>query len=120
MPVHIMDIIDSSKNYVTRTLLFNQFKTGDPIIDTFLTTIVLSLFSWIVSWIYDHQIDRMFQNFSIDDIKSFFFKKNTIIIEGRRSAVTSSYSLLYNISSAYSDRFKAIWDHIINNIDKNN
>ena len=49
----------------------------------------------------------------------FFFKKNTIIIEGRRSSVTSSYTFTQTISAAYSNRFKAVWYHIINNIEKN-
>ena len=114
-----MDIIDTTKNYVTRTLLFNKIKTGNPIIDTFLTTIVLSLFSWIVSWVYDNQINNILHNFSFDDLKSFFFIKNTIIIEGRRSSVISSYTYGCNISSAYSDRFKALWDYIISNIENN-
>lgn len=114
-----MNAINSSKDYVTRALLFNQIKTGDPIIDTFLTTIILGIFSWLVNWIYDNQIDRFFTNFSFDDIKSFFFKKNTIIIEGRRSSITSSYSYTQNISAAYSDRFKAVWNYIIKNIENN-
>jgi SpoVK/Ycf46/Vps4 family AAA+-type ATPase len=110
-----MDSLESSKNYVTRTLLFNQIKTGDPIIDTFFTTIVLGIFSWLFNWIYEN-LDIIFNNFSIDDIKCFFFKKNTIIIEGRRSTIT-----LYtqNISAAYSDRFKAIWNNIIKHIKSN-
>jgi len=114
-----MDTLDSTKNYVTRTLLFNQIKTGDPIIDTFLTTIILGLFSWLVNWIYDIQLDSLFNNFSTDDIKSFLFKKNTIIIEGRRSSVISCYSYSQNISAAYSDRFKALWNHIVKNIENN-
>lgn len=119
MPNTIMNAIDSSKDYVTRTLLFNQIKTGDPIIDTFLTTFILGIFSWLINWIYDNQIDRIFTSFCFDDIKSFFFKKNIIIIEGRRSAITSSFSYTQSISAAYSDRFKAVWDHIIKNIENN-
>lgn len=115
----IMNYIDSTKNHVTRLILFNTIKTGDPIMDTILTTIILSIFSWLVTWVYDNQIDRILYNFSFDDIKSYFFTKNTIIIEGRKSAITTSYSCLYNISSAYSDRFKAIWYHIISNIENN-
>jgi SpoVK/Ycf46/Vps4 family AAA+-type ATPase len=52
-------------------------------------------------------------------MKSLVFKKNTIIIEGHRSLVTSNYTFSQNISAAYSDRFKALWHHIITNI-KNN
>jgi ATP-dependent 26S proteasome regulatory subunit len=114
-----IDILESSKNYVTRTLLFNQFKTGDPIIDTFLTTFILGIFSWLVNWIYDTQLHSLLTNFSEDDIKSFFFKKNTIIIEGRRSAIINAYSYSQNISASYSDRFKAVWNHIVKNIENN-
>lgn len=120
MSNNLMNYIDSTKTHVTRLILFNSIKTGDPIIDTFLTTIILSIFSWFVSWLYDNKIDRVFNKFSYDDLKSFIFKKNTIIIEGRKSSITSSYSSICNISSVYSNRFKAIWNHIINNIDNNN
>jgi hypothetical protein len=120
MPNNLMQYIDSTKSHVTRLILFNTIKTGDPIIDTFLTTFILGIFTWFVSWLYENQIDRIITNFSFDDLKSFFYKKNTIIIEGKKSSVTSCYSLMYNISSVYSDRFKAVWNHIINNIDNNN
>jgi len=120
MTSSLLHYIDSSKSYVLRIILFNSIKTGDPIIDTIFVTFVLSIFSWIVTWMYDNQIDRIFNNFSFDDIKCLFFKKNTIIIEGTRSSVTSSFTCAYNISSAYSDRFKAIWNYIILNIENNN
>ena len=115
-----MNYIESTATQVTRLVLFNNIKTGDPIIDTFFITIILSVFSWFVTWVYDNQIDRIFSNFSIDDVKCIFFKKNTVIIEGKKSSTTSSFSLAYNISSSYSDRFKAIWNHIILNLENNN
>jgi ATP-dependent 26S proteasome regulatory subunit len=52
-------------------------------------------------------------------MKSLLFKRNIVILEGRRSFVTTSYDHLCNISEAYSNRFKAIWYYILNNIDKN-
>lgn len=114
-----MDSIDTTKNHVTRMMLFDKIKTGDPIIDTFLTTFILGIFSWLVNLIYENQFDKLISNLSFDDFKSFFFKKNTIIIEGRRSSITSSYTFNQSISAAYSNRFKAVWYHIINNIEKN-
>ena len=114
-----MDYIDQTKNHVSRLILFNNIKTGDPIIDTFLTTFILGTFSWAVTWIYENNIDRLLTNTSFDDLKSYFYKKNTVIIEGRRSSTTSAYTSGYTVTSAYSDRFKAIWDYIIKNI-KNN
>jgi ATP-dependent 26S proteasome regulatory subunit len=114
-----MDAIDSSKNYVTRMVLFNQIKTGDPIIDAFLTTFILGIFSWFVNWIYENQHDFMPKRLTLDDLKYAFYKKNTIVIEGQRSSVSSCYSYTQNISSAYSNRFKAIWNHIIKNVEYN-
>ena len=70
-----MNYIETAKSHAVRFMLFNSIKTGDPIIDTFLTTFILGLFSWIVTWLYDHQIDRIIGNFSYDDLKSFIFKK---------------------------------------------
>lgn len=119
MPNTIMDSIDTTKNHVTRMMLFDKIKTGDPIIDTFLTTFILGIFSWLINLIYENQIDKVISNLSFDDFKCFFFKKNTIIIEGRRSSITSSYTFTQSISAAYSNRFKAVWYHIINNIEKN-
>jgi hypothetical protein len=119
MPPSFMDSIDTTKNHVTRMMLFDKIKTGDPIIDTFLTIFILGIFSWLVNLIYENQIDKIVSNLSFDDFKSFFFKKNTIIIEGRKSSITSAYSYTQSISAAYSDRFKAVWSHIIKNIENN-
>jgi SpoVK/Ycf46/Vps4 family AAA+-type ATPase len=99
--------------------MFNNIKTGDPIIDAFLTTFILGCFSWIVSWIYDNRIDMYLQKCSFDDIKMCFYKKNSIIIEGKRSSTVSSFNNAMCVCSAYSDRFKALWNYIIANIDKN-
>jgi hypothetical protein len=51
--------------------------------------------------------------------KDLFYKKNVIILEGKRCSTTSVYSLSNVTSSQYSDRFKALWQHIIDNISKN-
>jgi hypothetical protein len=117
---NLMSFIDSTKSHVLRLVLFNQIKTGDPIIDTLLTTAILSLFSWFVTWMYDNQINHIFYNISFHDLKSFFYEKNTIVFEGKRSSSVCRYSNNMCISSVYSDNFKALWDYIINNIDKNN
>jgi DNA replication protein DnaC len=114
-----MDSIDSTASHVSRMILFNRIKTGDPIIDTVLTTFILGSFSWIVTYLYESGIDRYFNNFSFDDIKTYFYKKNSIVIEGKRSSTISSYTSSLCVCSAYSDRFKALWNYIINNIDTN-
>jgi len=75
MSPSFMDSIDTTKNHVTNMMLFDKIKTGDPIIDTFLTTFILGIFSWLVNLIYENQIDKIVSNLSFDDFKSFFLKK---------------------------------------------
>ncbi len=118
-PPQLIDSIESTTSHVTRMIMFNHIKTGDPIIDAFLTTIVLGCFSWLVSWIYDQGIDRYFHNFTLDSIRMYFYNKNSIVIEGKRSSSISTYNSSIYVCSAYSDRFKAVWNYIIDNIEKN-
>jgi hypothetical protein len=115
-----MDYIETTTAHVTRMIMFNTFKTGDPLIDAVITTTILGCFSWFVSWVYDNGIDMYIKNFSFDNIKSYFWKKNSIIIEGKRSSTISTFNTALCVSSAYSDRFKSLWHYIINNIETNN
>jgi ATP-dependent 26S proteasome regulatory subunit len=98
--------------------LFNYLKTGNPAFDAIFSTIVISFFGYIINYINENQFLTI--QFTLDDIKCFFYKKNTIVIEGKRSCTTSGYSYTQSISSSYSNRFKAIWHYIIANIEKNN
>jgi hypothetical protein len=118
-PTSIIDSIESTTSHVSRMIMFNNIKTGDPIIDSFLTTFILGCFSWLVSRMYNNRIDRYFNNFSFDDIKMYFYTKNSIIIEGKKCSTVSGYNNSMCVSSVYSDRFKALWNYIIVNIDKN-
>jgi DNA replication protein DnaC len=104
---------------MTKLTLFNYLKTGNPMYDTIISTVVISFIGFVVNYVYDNQMDRKLFKINIHDVKSFFYKKNTVVIEGKRSSIISNYSLTNNISSVYSDRFKAILSYIINNIEKN-
>ena len=106
-------------NYInfTKMIIFDFLKTGNPIYDSMLSTIVISFISFILTYSYNNTIDILLFNCNIDDIKPFFYKQNSIIIEGNRSAIANNYT--FNICSNYSDRFKAIWNYIISNIHKN-
>jgi ATP-dependent 26S proteasome regulatory subunit len=115
----LLESIETSTSHVVRMIMFNSFKTGDPITDAFFTTFILGCFSCFVSFVYDNGIYQFFNNFSFDDVKTFFYKKNSIIIEGKRSSTVTVYNNSICVSSAYSNRFKAVWNYIINNIDKN-
>lgn len=111
-----MDALDTSKNNVMRMILFDMLKTGNPLIDTFLMTIVLGIFSWFATWFYENRIAHTLATFAIEP---YLYKKNTIILEGMRTSSTSIYSPNCYVSGNYSDRFKAVWNHIIHTIDTN-
>jgi SpoVK/Ycf46/Vps4 family AAA+-type ATPase len=113
-----INIIKSNYANVTKMTIYNSFKTGNPMYDAIISTICISIFGYGCNYMYEHFIDKMLYNMSIDDIKSLFYKKNTIIIEGKRSSVISAYTLSHNISTLYSERFKAILNYIINNMDR--
>ena len=119
MLTSIIHHIESSKNNIIQFTLLNKLKTGNPFFDTFFTSLILGIFSFVISWLYDNKIEKLLYNLSFDDLTSLFIRKSTIILEGRRTYITASYTYTCNISAAYSDRFKAIWYYIINNIDKN-
>jgi chaperone BCS1 len=114
-----MSNIHSNYENINRMILFNLFKTGNPVYDAIISTVMISSVGYTVNYIYDYGIDKLLYKMTFDDIKNIFFRKNTIIIEGKRSSTTSAYSMAYTTSSVYSDRFKAMWNYIISNIDKN-
>ena len=103
---------------VIRMTIFDYFKTGNHVYDTMISTVVISVFGYVINYLYENKFNLNFTNLSIDDIKGFFYKKNTVVLEGKRSSTVSCYNYTHNISSVYSNRFKAILDYIILNIDK--
>ena len=115
-----INLFNTNYNHISKMLIFNFFKTGNPMYDAIISTTIISIFGFITNYIYDYGLIRVLYYFNVDDIKCWFYKKNTIIIEGRRSCITSGFTSACSVSSIYSDRFKAIWNYIIFNIDKNN
>ena len=101
-----------------RMIIFDKIKMNNPVIDTILSTILISLFGLLINFLTEtlnkHNYKAIFNgHFSI------FFKKHKIILEGCKSQASSIYGAQV-VSSAYSNRFKAIMHYIINNVDKNN
>jgi ATP-dependent 26S proteasome regulatory subunit len=114
-----IQLFHNNYDQISKMLMFNFIKTGNPVYDAILSTTMISVIGFITTYIYDYGLINVLYHLNLHDIKSWFYKKNTIIIEGRKSCVTSNYSLMCSVSSLYSDRFKAIWNYIISNIDKN-
>jgi hypothetical protein len=103
---------DSFKFYI-----LNYFKTGNFFIDTITTTTIISIFGFTLNYFYDNFIPSLL---NFENIKNLFYKRNIIVLEGKRCCSTTAYSSGKQlISSSYSNRFKAILDYIIKNIENN-
>jgi hypothetical protein len=98
--------------------IFDFFKTGNIIYDSIISTVALSLFGFIFNYIYENKIDKLL-SLKLYDLKSLIYKKNVVVIEGRRCTLISQFLMSQNITSIYSNRFKAMWEYIINNIENN-
>ena len=57
--VEFMDQIITNYKTTTRMALFNYLKTDNPAYDAIITTIIMSLFGYIINYVYDYQIDKM-------------------------------------------------------------
>jgi hypothetical protein len=100
--------------------LFSYAKTNNPLIDTVISTMLITGFSYLVNLLYGNDIALFFANFDVQDkIISMFYKKNTIILEGKRSAVVTQYNSQLTNSSSFTDSFKAVFHNIVHNIEKN-
>lgn len=92
--------------------IFNNFKIENPMLKAFLTTLAFAFVSWIINFIKNINYSKW--DF---DVKSFFFQKHVVIIEGKNcTSVPNNFRNIIAVSSVFTDNFNAIWDHIISNI----
>jgi hypothetical protein len=111
----LLEMINIRFKDVMRMSIFNYLKTNNPVIDAILSTFVLSFVGYILNSISEGNVSGN-HFFDIEKIKGYIYKKNVIILEGKTLSTTNIYNPIHNISTAYSDRFKALWFHIIENI----
>lgn len=105
--------------YTMKLKILGFFKTDNVIIDSILSVIAMSVVGYIMNYIYDNRLDSLLTKITIDNIKCLFYNKNQVILEGKKSSTTSAYSHTLTTTASYSPRFKAMWDHIIKNIENN-
>ena len=98
--------------------VFNKFQTNNTTVDTIISTLVLAIIGYICNYLYENE-NYIFCMFSYDNLCQLLRKKNKVVLEGKKSSITSSYNLNYITTSNFSDRFKAVWNYIIENIENN-
>ena len=118
-----VNILNSNFNNILKMTIFGYLKTGNAALDTIISTIIISCFGYCINYMYENNFNKILENMAMSitscGIKVLFFKKNCLIIEGKKCFSTCAYTSISNVSSIYSDRFKAIWYYIITNIDNN-
>lgn len=107
---------------ILNMVLFDKFKTGDPIMDAIFTTVILSgitiFFQFINSYII-YFIDEI-RNMKFDfDFESFFKTKHIVEYNGKISLTTNFYDSTLNQTRLFSNRFKALWFYVIQNVGEN-
>jgi len=117
--ISFIDNLYNNYKNVTKMTLFNYIKTGNTVVDAILSTFIMSFFGILINYLYDNH-HNSFTAFNILFIYDLFYKKNCIILEGTRSSSTCRFTNTYTISAVYSNRFKALWNYIIENVHQTN
>jgi len=101
-------------------IIFDKFKTGKPIIDAFITTFFLTIFTYSIQYINDKFYDflKFIKKFDYN-FDSFFYTKNIVEYDGKIAISTTFYDSELNQTNSFGDRFKSLWNHIIKNVNEN-
>jgi hypothetical protein len=101
--------------------IFDNFKTGNKILDAFITTMFFSFASYLIQLLNNNFYFFIFslKTFDYDYFKSCFYKKKIVEYDGKIGLTTTYYDNNLNQTNSFSDRFKALWFHIIENISEN-
>ena len=112
--------LKTMSNNILNMIVFDKFKTGTPVIDAFITTAFLTVVTYLFQFVNKHLFIfiESIKTFNYD-FKSLFYKKSVIEYDGKIALTTTYYEHKLNQTNAFSDRFKALWDYIIDNVGDN-
>lgn len=116
-----MEINTQATSNASNMILFERIKTGNPIIDTLVLTFLLSSVSVLLKWLNNNVLEdlNVKKIFNYEFIYHYFTKKNVVEYEGKISCNTNEYDHQIHQTTSFSDRFKALWHHIIENVKDN-
>lgn len=116
----LMEIIHKTFNDSVRVSMFSKLRTNNPILDTIITTLVLTFMSYIIQFAYQKDLlntlsEIDWRNNWTDKLKSIFYRKNMIIMSGRKNITSSAYGN-QRLLLVCSNSFKAICQDITDNL----
>ena len=102
-------------------ILFDKFKTGDPVIDTIIFTVALTFFTTIIHYLNENiNVNNIIYSIYNMELNDLFCKKHTIEYEGFLLTTTGLYHDNLNQLGKFSESYRALWAHIMQNVEKNN
>ena len=116
-----MEINTGATSSATNMILLDNIKTGNRIVDTLMLTLLLTSMNYLFKWINNHVLDglELSKIFNYEYIIHYFTKKNVVEYEGKISCNTNHYDHQIHQTTSFSDCFKALWNHIIENVKDN-
>jgi SpoVK/Ycf46/Vps4 family AAA+-type ATPase len=116
-----MEISTAATKSATNMILLDSIQTGNRVLDTLILTILLSSMSFFFKWLNNNVLENLEigKVFNYEYIIHYFTKKNVVEYEGKISCATNYYDNQIHQTTSFSDCFKAIWFHIIENIKEN-
>ena len=124
--VSLMMNLNTQLNFMNERILnmivFDKFKTGDPIKDSIITTLILTLITCLFQYANYYFTQFMYfmeDNFNLN-IFSIFRKRNIVEYNGKITLSRNFYTQNISQTSVFSDRFRALCEYIVNNIGENN
>ncbi len=105
---------------ILNMIVFDKFKTGKPVIDACITTVVLTAVTYLFQFINNNftKLIKMINIFECE-FESFFYKKHIVEYDGKIALSTTYYDSELNQSNSFSDRFRALWIYIIEHANEN-
>jgi SpoVK/Ycf46/Vps4 family AAA+-type ATPase len=116
-----MEINTAATQSATNMVLLNSIQTGNRIVDTLILTILLSSMNYFFKWLNNNVLDNLeiSKVLNYEYIIHYFTKKNVVEYEGKISCNTNYYDNQIHQTTSFSECFKAIWLHIIENVKEN-
>lgn len=116
-----MELNTYAASNASNMIIFERIKTGNPIVDTIVLTFLLSAVNYVFKWLNNNVIEYIHfrQILNYEKLYHFFSKKNVVEYEGKIACYTNIYDNELRQTTSFSDHFKALWEHIIENIKDN-
>lgn len=114
MPNVFSTIQNTLTDSIRMSILHTTQKTS--IYETVLYSILISVIMYFTQYTMD--LTAPLSKYQ-DCIKSLFYRKYVLKIDGKTSTATTLYSGQMRVSNLYSDNFKAVWSYILKNIHQN-